>query len=268
MKKWMNIILLVCVGIISSSCSMTAKTPTNGLWYCEELNMEIDFFLYTNENYHCVKIYDENGSYDILRGITDHGGDFVIHSLEQYEYENLIDGRTKYHNNEFQIITSENGKREKYSFVWKGPSPYYYNPRNMLTKVYFEEQLAEIANYTGTMNELLSEYNAYRITKTDYGYRMSFKAESKITNVMYDDEGNKLYGNICGISRNILHFQQASVKTLENVQEVDPSGDYSFEWNGGGDSTRKSYHCTEDGEFIEITYATDNEIIDIYNEPL
>lgn len=271
MKKWKSVLLFVYIMVVLCSCNDNLEYPTNGLWYCEELNMEIDFYIFDDFNKYCIKQYKEDGSYDIYRCGIDYGNTLRVSSIDDPSTP-YLQGSMKYSNvfsGPFQLVTSEGNKKTIYSFDYNGPSPYEENPRCMTTRVYFEEQLSEIANYSGTFKELLCEYSANMITKKNYGYRVSFKGESKAVNVMFDHEGNKLYDNICGISKNILHFEQASVKTLEDVKMIDPNGDYSLVWDGGDGSLKKSYHYTEGEEFfVEITYDSENRITDIYYERL
>ena len=79
--------------------------PTNGVWYCDELKMTIDFSLFGKTN-NMVKLYDESGNY--AAGQCDIGFYYDIYISSGDEM--LIVGTfEKYQGDKF-IITEEDNK--------------------------------------------------------------------------------------------------------------------------------------------------------------
>lgn len=55
-------------------------------------------------------------------------------------------------------------------------------------------------------------------------------------------------------------------QTLENVQKIDPQGEYLFLYTGRNDTPKISSHYTKDGYLITIQYDDSGTIIDIAEE--
>ena len=102
MRKILCIVVL-CFTVVFcfTSCSIPGEKPKRGVWYCEDLNMSIDFNLLPETPY-CVKVYDEYGNFkvngclfDYSRGIRffdDTNGEsradsMYLHSWFKYDEE-------------------------------------------------------------------------------------------------------------------------------------------------------------------------------------
>ena len=57
--------------------------PTEGVWYCDKLNMTIDF---SHENGELVKVYDEDGTYNEYKCFIDFGRGLFIYTKENEMY--------------------------------------------------------------------------------------------------------------------------------------------------------------------------------------
>lgn len=75
MKKSILIIILVCTIMFFQSCSVAPKAPSNGIWYCKELNLAIEW----EENTTIVHSYDISlSSMDLrVRDWIDGGFDII-----------------------------------------------------------------------------------------------------------------------------------------------------------------------------------------------
>ena len=101
MKKCMFVIVLILLFLSTtlamSACSVSfpVKSPNDGIFYCEELKIGIDFSLLqvTIEN---TRLYFNDGSYMLCRTMRDYGNGIGIYSLDQHtEY---FGGNFKYKN--------------------------------------------------------------------------------------------------------------------------------------------------------------------------
>ena len=75
MKKFLLVFTLICTIIVSTSCTIAPDLPSDGIWYCEELKLVIEF----GESKTSVCSYDENLSQmDLqLRNWIDGGFDII-----------------------------------------------------------------------------------------------------------------------------------------------------------------------------------------------
>ena len=117
MKKALCIIFLVAVLLQSSACTpMTAK-PDDGVWCSDDLNMSINFSLY-KDNCSCVKIYDENGEYEIYDCHIDYGKGIFISKTIEHEVIYYLSGTFTFKDNKFTIKRNSDGRE----FVFKRAS--------------------------------------------------------------------------------------------------------------------------------------------------
>lgn len=114
MKKAFSIITIYIALILSiSGCSVyiPRAMPEEGIWYCEELKMSIDFSLIAKSEPDCVKQYADDGTYTILRCYVDYDDSMYICTPNQetwYYY-----GEFKYKGDAFIYTTDE----DSYYFV-------------------------------------------------------------------------------------------------------------------------------------------------------
>ena len=101
MKKISLLLSIIYMISIFTSCSITPKYPTDGIWYNNELKLVIEF----NENKTLVYSYDENLSdleLDIQIG-RDRYVDIVYYDDISGELVEIYSGWRKYKNDKFVI---------------------------------------------------------------------------------------------------------------------------------------------------------------------
>lgn len=114
-------LFLLCAIIIllANSCSIPAKKPEQGIWYCEELKISIDFSL-ANTNNICAKLYNDDGTYDTMGCHFDYGrGIYFFQMLDGNEVD-YLNGSFKWKEREEKFIVTSNSDDCIYIFVKKG----------------------------------------------------------------------------------------------------------------------------------------------------
>ena len=97
---------------------------------------------------------------------------------------------------------------------------------------------------------------------------MAYLGDGRIAVLLFDNYGNKLFGNIYNLQLLKSDFDSlAEGQSLEKVREIDPDGEYLFLCTGRNDTPKVSSHYTKDGYLITIEYDASNNII-IINEEL
>ena len=127
MKRILLVFSLISMVIVSTSCTIAHDLPSNGIWYCEELKLVIEF----EGRESSVDSYDENLSHmDLqLRNWIDGGFDIICEDAEG-EIIEIYTGWRKYKSSDKFIISmyskanpDDNFKTqielddEKYTFV-------------------------------------------------------------------------------------------------------------------------------------------------------
>lgn len=114
MKKYY--IVFICIVLILSICgcsvSLPADKPKEGIWYCEELKMSIDFSMIAKFEPDCIKQYADDGTYTVLRCYTDQTDDMYICTPDQKTWHYY--GEFKYKDDIFIYSTFEG---DTYYFV-------------------------------------------------------------------------------------------------------------------------------------------------------
>ena len=59
---------------------------------------------------------------------------------------------------------------------------------------------------------------------------------------------------------------QSSLKTLDDIQKIDPNGEFLFLYAGRNDIPKISSHYTKDGYIVIIEYNDNNQIVNITQE--
>lgn len=127
------------------------------------------------------------------------------------------------------------------------------NAKELTTTVYSDSELSDIVSFAGSAEELNKEYPIECVRKTDAGYRITYRGETDWAIITLDGSWEILNGNVCKMSRSKTYFDVFSAGvSVEDVQAIDPDGDYSA-------ATQKSVHYTSDGYLITIEY--DDSII-------
>lgn len=99
-------LIVVCIVMGVTACSFPAAKPSEGLWYCEELQIEIDFN-HVMENQWSAKKYDSSGKYKTVRCLFDYGTLIRIDAANEPEAECYLEGNFLYKNDIFSVTTNE-----------------------------------------------------------------------------------------------------------------------------------------------------------------
>ena len=116
-----RICLLLCLFslfmfLLCTGCTKNPTYPLNGLYYCEELRVSLDFDNTYNNKFDHGKLYNEN-SYEILINKTIAGGDFVLDfPPKATEYNRFFEGSYLYKNNRI-TLTDQYGKNFVFNLV-------------------------------------------------------------------------------------------------------------------------------------------------------
>lgn len=138
---------------------------------------------------------------------------------------------------------------------------------DLVSKTYGETQLFELVKFKGSINELNAEYPIECLRKNNGTYRVSYLGDGDIAVFLFDDSGNRLFGNI--YSTQLLKTDFDSLRKgqlLDEVRTIDPSGEYLFLYTGRNDTPKVSSHYTKDGYMITVEYDSSNVIVGINEE--
>ena len=140
---------------------------------------------------------------------------------------------------------------------------------DLASQIYDKSQLIELAKFDGTMNELNAKYPIECLREANGIYRASYLADGSIAVILFDNSGNKLWGNIYNTQLLKSDFSRlAKGQLLEEVRTIDPNGEYLFLFTGRNDTPKVSSHYTKDGYLITIEYDALNTITNINEELL
>ena len=138
---------------------------------------------------------------------------------------------------------------------------------DLASTTYDESQLLEIVKFSGSIDELNTQYPIECIRVDSGTYRVSYLGDESIAVLLYDDSGDKLFGNVYSTQRLRSDFYGlVKCQSLEEVRAVDPDGEYLFLYTGRNDTPKVSSHYTKDGYVITIEYSAENTIISINEE--
>ena len=118
-------LLCLCV------CSVPAEKPTDGIWYCEELKISIDFGVYQSQKtQQCAELHNDDGSTTGILCRSDYGNGISIVSVDQKT--SYLTGKFSYRNDAFTI--TENSSKKEYVFVKIADSTGSENAENEIPK--------------------------------------------------------------------------------------------------------------------------------------
>lgn len=138
---------------------------------------------------------------------------------------------------------------------------------DLANKIYNEPQLFEIVKFNGSMNELNAQYPIECLRENNGIYRASYLGDGNIAVLLFDNSGNKLWGNIYTTQVSKSDFDGLKKgQVLEEVRILDPNGEYLFLYTGRNDTPKVSSHYTNDGYLITIEYDSLNTIVNINEE--
>ena len=121
-KRILVIVMLLLQSIGLFACSFPQPKPQSGVWYCEELMIEIDFSV-LNENEgvnppYYAKKYNADGTYQEVACFFDYGSNIWLASVVESETdipETYLNGVFKYRNGVFLVTTIDN----KHTYVFE-----------------------------------------------------------------------------------------------------------------------------------------------------
>ena len=106
------VVLLIAILFVFCSCSLPVSSPEDGLWYCDELKMTIDFSYDRGEK--CVQVVQEDGSVVYFDMGVDFSGRLeVFYYDEEYNPHIYLIGKIKHRGNTFYWTIDE----KTYTFV-------------------------------------------------------------------------------------------------------------------------------------------------------
>lgn len=138
------------------------------------------------------------------------------------------------------------------------------NMMEMIDKIYTDDQLNDIVNFSGTLDELNAQYAIECIREIEDSYRIAYLGKSKIGIITFNSEGVKVFGRVYCMSPAKEAFDDIAVgQSLDDVRAIDPDGEYIFLYTGRNDTPKVSTHFTDDGYMIKITYNDLNIVANI-----
>lgn len=136
---------------------------------------------------------------------------------------------------------------------------------DLASKIYNKQQLSEIAKFNGSIDELNTQYPIECLRDDNDTYRVSYLGDGSIAVLLFDNCGNRLFGNIYNtqlLKSDLDKLEKGQL--LEEVRKIDPDGEYLFLYTGRNDTPKVSSHYTKDGYLITIEYDDSNIIVDVH----
>ncbi len=137
------------------------------------------------------------------------------------------------------------------------------NSKDVVTHVYRDDELLEIANYQGSLEDLNARYPVECLRQNNLEKYVVYYSDTMIGLVYFDEN------DISFLSRAITpRFKStefdflSSGDALSTVIGFDPDGDYPF-LHTGVRIIKQSMHYTTDGYVVLIQYDEDNVIASI-----
>lgn len=138
---------------------------------------------------------------------------------------------------------------------------------DLVTKIYDEPQLLELAKFNGSIDELNAQYPIECLREKNGTYRAAYLGNGSIAVLLFDNSGNRYWGNIYNTQLLKSDFEGLTKgQLLEEVRKIDPNGEFLFLYTGRNDTPKVSSHYTKDGYLITIEYDASNSIISINEE--
>ena len=138
---------------------------------------------------------------------------------------------------------------------------------DLASKIYDEPQLLELAKFNGSIDELNTQYPIECLREDNGTYRVAYLGIGSIAVLLFDNYGNRYWGNIYDTQLLKSDFEVLTKgQLLEEVRKIDPNGEFLFLYTGRNDTPKVSSHYTKDGYLITIEYDSSNNIISINEE--
>lgn len=133
---------------------------------------------------------------------------------------------------------------------------------DLTSKIYDEPQLSELIKFNGLIDELNDQYPIECLREDNGIYRVAYLGDGSIAVLLFDNSGNKFWGNIYNTQLLKSDFEGLTKgKPLEEVRRIDPNGEFLFLYTGRNNTPKVSSHYTKDGYLITIEYDTSNSIL-------
>ncbi len=138
------------------------------------------------------------------------------------------------------------------------------NITELVSKKYSTSQLLAIAQLEVTMDEINKQYPIECLRKIGNTYRVSYLGDDSVAVIYFDSSENKILGKVYNLYLAKADFNElAAGQSLENVQKIDPHGEYLFLYTGSNDAPKASKHYTKDGYLISVEYDDENTILSV-----
>lgn len=105
MKKIYWLLLLIIL-VNLCACSIPKSKPNEGIYYCDELKISIDFSVMENSSV-CAKLYSDDGTYVECECLIDNGSGIFILSLDHETF--YLKGNFEY-KNDIVVVTTFDAK--------------------------------------------------------------------------------------------------------------------------------------------------------------
>ncbi len=142
------------------------------------------------------------------------------------------------------------------------------NILDLLTKTYTDEQLKEIAHFSGTFTELNKIYPAECVRKEESLYRIVYFGNDNYTIIWFNENNESEMGYVFNKSCKLKCFEKlGNGDSLDDVMRLDPKGYYAFR-ELDVDCVKCSVHYTEDAFLVIVYYGDDDTIVNIQKDYL
>ena len=118
MKKVICLALILIMSLSFASCSIPAKKPESGVWYCRELKTSIDFSLCQTTEY-CAKLHNDDGTFEERGCYFDHSNGIILFEETDGETNEYLHGDFKYKEKEGQFVVTSYSDGKEYVFIEK-----------------------------------------------------------------------------------------------------------------------------------------------------
>ena len=138
------------------------------------------------------------------------------------------------------------------------------NITELVSKKYTDSQLLDIIQLKLTMNELNKQYPIECLRKVGVSYRASYLGKDSVAIIYFNDNGKQMFGKLYYLYLTRADYNKLAIgQSIEEVQAIDPHGDYQFLYTGSNNASRASNHYTKDGYLITIEYDESGTIVSI-----
>ena len=137
---------------------------------------------------------------------------------------------------------------------------------------YTDAQVNELFHQTTndlTLPELESVRDVQYLDKDVSRKTVVVTGDSKVVLFNFLEDGTLESKDVRDISPASVTFDALSeADPISKVMEIDPKADFGFMYSGRNDVPRHTYHYTTDGYCVEISYDSNNNIIEVVKNPL